>query len=216
MDDDAIPETHCLEELLSAGNVIEGNISFLASQVRGENGEAMNVPKINRKQFFHYVDWYKYLQYGIVSIEKATFVSLLINIEAVKKCGLPWKNFFIWGDDSEYTQRIIRDYGPAYMVGKSKIIHKRATASELSLLKEENYDRIEMYFYYYRNNLINFWEYESILYRFLMLGKLGFDMLSVLLKGKYKIRKLKVICKAFFSFIFGSYDRKSFANRALL
>ena len=35
------------------------------------------------------------------------------------------ERIFYLGDDSEYTQRIIRDYGPAYMVGKSLAIHKR-------------------------------------------------------------------------------------------
>lgn len=216
MDDDTIPAKNCLEELLEAKKVIKGKISFLASAVRGLNGEAMNVPKIARKQFSKYTDWYKYLDKGIAQIVKATFVSLLINTKAVKKCGLPWKEFFIWGDDSEYTQRIIRDYGPAYMVGKSLAIHKREGSDELSLVKEENPNRIKMYFYYYRNNLIGFWEYENILYRFLCMGKLAYDFFGVLLKGKYKRKKIAIIFKAFFAFIFGTYNRKAFKNRARL
>lgn len=216
MDDDTIPEKKCLEELLIARKSIKGRVSFLASSVRGVNGEAMNVPKIARKQFSKYTDWYEYLDKGIVKIVKATFVSLLINTKATRKCGLPWKEFFIWGDDSEYTQRIIRDYGPAYMVGKSLAIHKRVGSDELSLVKEENKNRIKMYFYYYRNNLIGFWEYENYLYRFLCLGKLGYDLCGVLIKGKYKKEKIKVIFKAFFAFVFGTYDRKAFKNRAKL
>lgn len=216
MDDDTIPTENCLEELLNAKSEIKEKISFLASSVRGINGEAMNVPKISRDQFSAYTDWYQYLDKGIVQIVKATFVSLLINAEAVKQCGLPWKEFFIWGDDSEYTQRIIRDYGPAYMVGKSLAIHKRFSAEALSLVKEENINRIPMYFYYYRNNLIGFWEYESALYRFLCLGKLGVDFLMVIFKGKYKLKKMGVILKAFFAFVFGTYDRKAFRDRANL
>lgn len=216
MDDDTIPDKDCLKALLDARNEIKGRVSFLASSVRGMNQEAMNVPKITRKQFSSYTDWYRYLDKGAVEIVKATFVSLLINIEAINKCGLPWKTFFIWGDDSEYTQRIIRDYGPAYMVGKSLAIHKRTGSDELSIVKEENLNRISMYFYYYRNNLIGFWEYENALYKFLCLGKLGYDFLRVLLKGKYKLKKMKVILKALGAFIFGTYDRKAFANRASL
>lgn len=154
MDDDVIPNTTALEELLRASQKINESPSFLASAVRGLNNEAMNVPKLSKKQFMSYVDWYQYLDEGIVQIVKATFVSLLINGKAIEKCGLPWKEFFIWGDDSEYTQRIIRDYGPAYMVGKSIVIHKRASSDALSIVKEENVKRIQMYFYYYRNNLI--------------------------------------------------------------
>lgn len=216
MDDDTIPTPTCLEELIKAKDSISGKISFLASAVRGMNNEAMNVPKINRDQFSQYIDWYEYLGQGIVKIVKATFVSLLINAEAMKVCGYPWKEFFLWGDDSEYTQRIIRDYGPAYMVGKSLAIHKRASAEALSLVKEENPNRIQRYFYYYRNNLIGFWEYENILYRFLCVGKMGYDFFGVLFKGKYKLRKMGVIFKALGAFIFGTYDRRSFKNRSRL
>lgn len=214
MDDDVIPETDCLEELLKADDITKEEVSFYASAIRNAEGKAMNVPKIDRRQFTKYTDWYEYLDEGMVRVVKATFVSLLINGKAVKKCGLPWAPFFIWGDDSEYTQRIIRDFGPAYMVGKSKALHLRSSEEELSIVKETNVNRIPLYFYLYRNNLIGFWEYEGALYRFLCLGKLGFDFLGVLFKGKYKFKKMGAILKAFFSFLFGTYDKKSFKNRA--
>ncbi len=216
MDDDVIPEKDCLEELLNAKKIIKEDVSFLASSIRNADGKAMNVPKLDRRQFTKYTDWYKYLDKGIVSIVKATFVSLLINDKAIAKCGLPWAPFFIWGDDSEYTQRIIRDYGPAFMVGKSKAVHLRGSAEELSIVSETNLNRIPLYFYLYRNNLIGFWEYENALYKFLCMGKLGWDALGVLLFGKYKAKKLAAIFKAFFSFVFGTYDRKSFKDRARL
>ena len=214
MDDDVIPEVNCLEELVRANNVVgDRTASFFASSIRTHDGGAVNVPKISRSQFMKYTDWYEYLESGLAQIVKATFVSLLINTEAVRKCGLPWAPFFIWGDDSEYTQRIIRGYGPAYMVGASKAIHRRARVKDLSIVRETDLDRIERYFYYYRNNLIGFWEYETPLYRFLCLGKLAYDFLAVLFKGKYKFRKMKVILKAFVNFAFGGYDRESFRNR---
>ena len=214
MDDDVIPDMKCLEELLKADEITSEEVSFYASAIRNMEGTAMNVPKLDRKQFTRYTDWYKYLDYGMVQIVKATFVSLLINGKAVEKCGLPWAPFFIWGDDSEYTQRIIRDYGPAYMVGTSKAVHLRGSAEELSIVRETNENRIPMYFYLYRNNLIGFWEYENSLYKFLCMGKLGLDFFSVNFTGKFKLKKMKVIIKAFFAFIFGTYDKKSFSSRA--
>lgn len=216
MDDDVVPNIDCLEELIKATQQVKHDISFLASSVRGMNDEPMNVPKVLKDSANQYVDWYKYLEYGLVQIYKATFVSLLINNNAVKKCGFPWKDFFIWGDDSEYTQRIIRDYGPAYMVGKSQVTHKRVGSDSLSIVKETNKNRLRLYFYYYRNNLIGYWEYESILYRFLCMGKLGYDFFAVLFKGKYKLAKMKIILKSFFCFVFGRYDKKGFKNRAKL
>lgn len=216
MDDDVIPEKSCLEELIKADEVTKEEVSFYASSIRNKDGLAMNVPKINRDQFTKYTDWYQYLEFGMVRIVKATFVSLLINGKAIQKCGLPWAPFFIWGDDSEYTQRIIRDFGPAYMVGKSKAIHLRGSAEELSLVKETNVNRIPMYFYLYRNNLIGFWEFEGVLYRFLCMGKLWYDFLMVILKGKYKWKKMGVIVKAFLCFLLGTYGRASFSNREKL
>ncbi|WP_051211876.1 glycosyltransferase family 2 protein [Butyrivibrio fibrisolvens] len=216
MDDDVIPAPNCLEELLIAKNSIKEDVSFLASAIRNAEGKAMNVPKLDRRQFTRYIDWYQYLDAGIVNVAKATFVSLLINDKAIEKCGLPWAPFFIWGDDSEYTQRIIRDYGPAFMVGRSKATHLRGSAEELSIVKETNENRIPLYYYLYRNNLIGFWEYESALYKFLCMGKLGWDALAVLVRGKYKFRKLSAITRAFFSFIFGTYGRKSFKERSLI
>lgn len=214
MDDDVIPDENCLEELLKADEVTNEEVSFYASSIRNAEGVAMNVPKINRRQFTKYIDWYQYLEYGMVQIVKATFVSLLVNGKAIKKCGLPWAPFFIWGDDSEYTQRVIRDFGPAYMVGTSKAIHLRGSAEELSIVKETNINRISLYFYLYRNNLIGFWEYENVLYKFLCMGKLGYDFFAVLFKAKYKGKKMKVILKAFLHFVFGKYNRKSFKERA--
>ncbi len=214
MDDDVIPEPDCLQALIDADARIEGKVSFLASAIRGTQGEVMNVPKLDRRQFNRYCDWYQYLDEGIVEIVKATFASLLICSDAVIQCGLPWAPFFIWGDDSEYTQRIIRDFGPAYMVGKSKAVHKRIGGEELSLVRETNQGRIPLYFYYYRNNLIGYWEYENALYKFLCMGRLGYDFFGVLFKGKYKRQKMGIILKAFFAFVLGTYDRESFRKRS--
>ena len=36
------------------------------------------------------------------------------------------------------------------------------------------------------------------------------------IKGKYKLKKMGVILKAFFAFVFGTYDRKAFRDRESL
>ena len=40
---------------------------------------------------------------GRLRCQAATFVSLFINRVAVEEVGLPIKDYFIWGDDTEYT-----------------------------------------------------------------------------------------------------------------
>lgn len=91
----------------------------------------------------------------MVEISSATFVSILISGKAISQCGLPCMDYFIWGDDYEYTRRLTTYYGPAYIVGGSVAIHKRIGAKALSLDTEDNPNRIALYRYYYRNNFIN-------------------------------------------------------------
>lgn len=83
-----------------------------------------------------------------------TFVSVLISKAAMENCGLPCKEFFIWGDDSEYTYRLSKYYGEGYFVGKSKAVHKRIIAKPLDINNETEINRVKMYHYLYRNRYI--------------------------------------------------------------
>lgn len=168
MDDDTIPTASCLSELLIADSYIRGDggftnrkenkfSSFYASAIYGINGETINVPTINEKKSpTAGAYWYQYLKLGMVSIRKATFVSLLIRKKAINKCGLPCKDYFIWGDDSEYTERLTSYYGDAYFVGKSVAIHKRNLTNINNVIyNETNPNRLKMYSYSFRNRFIN-------------------------------------------------------------
>ena len=180
MDDDTIPARNCLKALIEAEDILnaersefdlDGNkvsemhspnqkrpISFLASSVFGEKGEFMNVPNINYTPSTNgYPYWYEMLKFNMVNIKAATFVSLLVNKKAVQQCGLPCKDYFIWGDDTEYTNRITRYFGDAFLVGSSIAIHKRVGAKVLDLKSE----KIKMYHYFYRNNNINSRYYDK-------------------------------------------------------
>lgn len=214
MDDDTIPTKNALEELVKASKLIKGKTSFLASTVYGMEGETMNVPTISlEKEDNGYTSWYKYLDKGIVKISTATFVSLLIDVNAVRNVGLPCKDYFIWGDDIEYTMRLIKYYGDAYFVGNSKVIHKRKGGSALSLFSEDNINRINMYYYSYRNDLINANEYFG---RKRMLKLMYWNtktMCKIMLKSKHKLKKVQVILKAMLAFVLKKYDHRAFKNR---
>lgn len=215
MDDDTIPNKECLENLIKPIKKIDGPISFLASSIYGEKGEFMNVPAIDNTPTENgYSDWYKYLDEGIVSIKDATFVSLLINGKAIEKCGLPIRSYFIWGDDTEYTTRIVKYFGKAYFIGKSIAIHKRKNAKHTTLLLENDKNRIPMYYYMIRNNLIN-----AKLYR----GRKGVlktyikylnDTLVILFsKSRYKLKKIIIIHKGIITYFFKKYNYKEIKNR---
>ena len=217
MDDDTIPTKDCLEELVKSLKILKNEkISFLASTIYGPHGEPMNLPGLNTDaENNYYSDCYKYLGNGIVKIKQATFVSLLINFKAIEKCGYPIKDYFIWGDDSEYTLRLNKYYGNAYFVGKSVAIHKIQVSKELSLFEENNPNRIKLYYYMIRNNLINRKEYSDFYRTMYTLMKNQIESFHILfsLKSKNRFKKFGVIHKGILAFIFHRYDYKAFKNR---
>lgn len=155
MDDDCIARSDTLSKLVEAAGRLDGPVSFLASSVFGPAGEPMNVPVVDTSPSANgYPDWYRTLSDGLVCIQSATFVSLLISCDAIKKIGLPIGSFFIWGDDSEYTKRLTRYYGSAYMVGSSRILHARVGAKALRLETEDDRTRIKNFRHFIRNNLV--------------------------------------------------------------
>lgn len=195
MDDDTIPNKDCLEKLLVASKSITHRVSFFASSVFGPNKEPMNIPTVDcRLTDNGYANWYYELKNKMVKICDATFVSLLINNNAIKSCGLPCKDYFIWGDDTEYTTRLTTYYGPAYMVGDSIVCHKRFGSKALSITSENNPNRINNYFYYYRNILINTYVYKGKKEGFKLTVKCYIFSLK-LLREKYGIKKCKTVVK---------------------
>ena len=162
MDDDTIPNPDCLEKLLAASHNVSESVSFFASSVFGPENEPMNIPNIDFSLTENgYPNWYFNLSDKLIKIKDATFVSLLIKGEALRKCGLPCKDYFIWGDDTEYTTRLTTYFGPAYMVGDSIVCHKRFGAKSLAITNEDDHKRINNYFYYYRNLIVNTYLYKG-------------------------------------------------------
>ncbi len=215
MDDDTIPSPTALEKLVNSLVIIEEKISFLSSAVYGLNNESMNVPIISKRIPFLCNDpfWYKYLDKGIVEIEKATLVSLFVSTDAIKSCGLPHPYFFIWYDDIEWCRRLTQKYGPGFFIGDSKVIHKRFAANH-SIFLLENKNRIKLNKYLYRNMLVYSKYYDSKC-------KFIFKKLSVLLTAvrclfrskKYKFLKFKVVLTGYINFKTGRYHKKEFKNR---
>lgn len=217
MDDDTIPTESALQAFCNALEVIKEEPSFLASSVFGMNMEPMNVPELdNRRSENGYQDWYKYLDKGILKIEDATFVSILINRKAIVKVGFPYKNLFIWGDDKEYTLRLSRYYGPAYMCGNSIVIHKRVIAKRISIENAEEPKRIAQYYYNYRNILINTKEYRR---GTIAVTKqiIKFNILCIkILKDKkqvYRWKKIAMIHRGIWGYLLGTHNREAFKHR---
>ncbi len=149
MDDDTLANPDSLKELLDAEDVLPNGYGFLSSvALWTDGGECrMNRPKL-RKSF---LTESPLLKYGLVLCNEATFVSLFIRTQTVREVGLPIKDYFIWGDDIEYTRRIsVRKKIPSYVAGRSQVTHltKDNIGSSIALDKGE---RIARYNYAFRN-----------------------------------------------------------------
>ena len=128
LDDDTIVQRDSLERLLLAEHRL-GEAGdppmLLASKVAWTDGSlhAMN------QCFVKYADNARAVvaaERATLSVRTASFVSLLVRRTAVEQYGLPFADYFIWGDDMEYTARILRtEFG--VLVPDSRVLHKTAT-----------------------------------------------------------------------------------------
>jgi rhamnopyranosyl-N-acetylglucosaminyl-diphospho-decaprenol beta-1,3/1,4-galactofuranosyltransferase len=125
LDDDTIPEPDALEELLAAPARLEPDSppALLASKVVWRDGRVhpMNAPWPERTRMERVIDG---AERGLIPLRFATFVSLLVHRGTVDRHGLPYKHFFIWSDDVEYTSRAILGGDLAYLVPTSLVVHK--------------------------------------------------------------------------------------------
>lgn len=193
MDDDTLPYPDALEKLLEADRILDGRYGWLCSVPLWKDGKEcrMNRPKL-LKAF--YLDIHL-MRYGLVRGEQATFVSLFLRTETVREHGLPIREFFIWGDDIEYTRRLaVRKKLPCYVAGQSRITHamKENVGSSIAL---DSPGRLERYNYAFRN--------ENYLYRqegirgvVYYIGKCGVNILRIILHAKdNRLRRCGIILK---------------------
>lgn len=149
MDDDAIPQPDALEALIESevfkyyNSRMQESLGFLASRVDWKNGYIcnMNIPNVAR-------DWNELHRKFpcCTKVKSASFVSILINREAVKRVGYPIKEFFIWFDDVEYTRRIAKQMS-AYYIPRSVAVHH--TEMNLQPMDLENLDNNNLWKYKY-------------------------------------------------------------------
>jgi len=125
MDDDTIPNPDALERLLAALERLDGlpHPALLASHVlwrdRDLHPKNWPVPRVDetRKTLVEAAGA------GLLLIRLATFVSILVSRDAIARHGLPHKHYFIWGDDAEFTARLLRDEA-GYVVPDSVVEHR--------------------------------------------------------------------------------------------
>lgn len=121
LDVDVIPNKNALEKFLSSKELSDKNLGFLSSVIYYKDGNLafINIPYLDNE--FNIV--YNYIKGKSLPIITASFGSVLFSRKAIAKSGLPIKDFFIWGDDAEYTLRIIKNGFNGFLIKESKAIH---------------------------------------------------------------------------------------------
>lgn len=147
MDDDTVPSATTLTELVTFAKQTP-NFGFLASDVRWTDGTRA---KMNNPAPKNRLNKIPEDATEPEELMNATFVSLLMKRDIINQIGLPITEFFIWGDDIEFTERAAR-IAPGYFVPAAKVTHKMA-ANVGSNIMNDSLDRLPRYFYSYRNKV---------------------------------------------------------------
>ena len=143
MDDDTIPTENASTNLLIAAHKLNDEFGFLCSNVRWTDGSSTNIPKVHDK-------WPEKVLYNLIRVTEATFVSVMVKRESIIEFGLPGADFVIWGDDTEYTVRLSQK-SASYFVEDSIVQHKTVNNLANDTLEEIAVNRINRYYYMYRN-----------------------------------------------------------------
>ena len=147
LDDDTMPTPMALETFVNTDKELNGKYGFLTSKVLWKDDSicTMNIQKITK--------WKKLKNFDYVhSVQYASFVSLFIKASIVRRIGLPYREFFIWADDWEYTRRISKKE-KCYFVPGSVVHHWSNTNVGANIITTEP-DRMERFNYMYRNDVV--------------------------------------------------------------
>lgn len=189
MDDDTIPNVESLNKMLVEFiKVPSEKRGYVTGRVVWRDGKdaLMNIP-IRKDTSKTYSDQF-------LELESASFVGILFSKNAIYKVGYPILDFFIWGDDVEYTQRITKFGLLGIQVKDAIILHDMEKNSDTNILYENsNISRINRYFYDFRNRIYLSKKYGNV-YKTL-LGRVVWLIKILVYRNKYKMLKINILIK---------------------
>lgn len=121
LDTDVVATNSALEELINTDEFNFDMIGFLTSTIYYKDNSLAysNIPELGNPY-----DLLTSISNGKpIPVISASFGSLLFPRKAITEVGYPSKDFFIWGDDAEFTLRIISSNFKGFFVIKSKAYH---------------------------------------------------------------------------------------------
>jgi GT2 family glycosyltransferase len=195
MDDDTIAQPDALKYLVDFYNSHQP-VGFVNSVVRWGNVDGhpswMN---IQGPRAFTYPMYFNDLENPGLEVVNSSFVSVMIPREMVQSVGLPQKEYFIWGDDIEYTNRIA-DIHRGYTALKSVVVHKsKENTMPGDILREQDDARLWRYEYEFRNRLLTARRLRRREFINMAKGGIQHELMHVLFAPgiKFRARKAKMI-----------------------
>lgn len=159
MDDDGIARPDALEKLCEAEkatSLLAGEADILLCRVVWIDGSLhpMNFP---------WPDWrkpkllLKALNRGWLSVRSGAWTGMLVRSSAVKRHGLPFKDYFVWCEDLDFSGRVLRR-GLGYWVHDSVVVHKTAKpAAPANAQGERFFYEVRNRIWLIRSDAFGFW-----------------------------------------------------------
>lgn len=190
MDDDTIPSKEALDKLLRTFNTIPENLrGFCVGNTLWTDGTPalMNIPEYASDEDANQRDR---------EIINASFVAILFPRSTILKAGFPIKEFFIWGDDIEYTERIVRLGFRGVQARDATILHDMAQNSNTNIINEnDNVGRIKRGYYDFRNRVFISRQRGIGPYLKAILGRFVWVLRICIIPNEHKMLKLSVLFK---------------------
>lgn len=135
------------------------------------------------------------------------FNGTLISKSVVEKIGLPKKEYFIWGDEVDYTERARKAQASIFTVKSALFYHPKArnvgNPMFFGKLRFNDPDSDLKLYCYCRNNFVNQKKYKGTLRAFLFVGKATWYYSFT----RPSLRKLKVSLEAFADGLIGDFSK---------
>lgn len=191
MDDDTIPSVNSLDNIMKEFlNMPFERQGFAIGQTYWTDGTLtrMNKPIYSNRDYGN--------NPNIRLVDQASFVAIVFSRNAILKVGYPISDFFIWGDDVEYTSRIRKSGFEGIQVMNASIIHKMGSNNSTDIINENSDEgRINRHFYDFRNRLYLSKNNGTISLIKTLIGRIIWLLKIIFLKNNFKVLKIKTLIK---------------------
>ncbi len=128
MDDDAEPAADCLATLLASAAASDAGTVCVCPKVIYPDGSLNDVMRADFRRRLRPLPASRYRPGEQPAIGVTSFVGPLYRMDAVRRLDPPKEEFFVWGDDVEYSLRL-RRLGQIRLIPEAVVVHRPVSQS---------------------------------------------------------------------------------------